>query len=723
MPVLQIKTFGGIAPVVPPRYLQDNQAQIATNCPLWNGSLQPLTEVGDSVTTLTKTGTPKTIYRYGIDVRSDDRFWFHWTSDVDVCRSQIAGDGGEWTFFTGDGGPKATYSAIALSGDTYPQATRPLGIPSPNGPVAASPNTFTSDQHPAKITLTSYHLRNLTTNYGIRLSTTTDDADAYVNVSLSSTTASDVAQAINSVAGITATEESGTVVIETTQQGENAKLYVKFQTGTRFDRDGQFSYSGAVDETATGTANTEAMLILTDAEINSISTGDIIELLADDQEMLPSDLAYNGMTPVNASRFLQFLQNYINGVTVTRYGSSVVITPDGAGGGAGGTLTYRRTVGDEQVTEMISTGSDSEGPARIILTQQDVDNVEGSFLSLRLGEDDEDIIGVSDPAYVNQLAYLSPYGVTVEIHGAEEPFAIISSNGVGTETEMRIRSGNYPNVATYALQQAEGYEDEDSVLETRVYTYTHVNKETSWEFESAPASASGTVDVRDGQTVTISGFATPPDGYIVTHRRIYRAVNGVYLFVAEIPVGEATFTDDVEPDGLGEELPTLTWAAPPQNLQGLINLPNGMMAGFVGRDIYFCDPYHPHAWPLEYVQTVDFQIVGLGRMDTTLVVLTTGTPYFIQGTHPDNMAIVKSEFEQACVSKKSIVPIMGGVVYAAPDGLMLLSSAGSKIVTEQLFSFAQWQAYFKPESIHAYQQDNQYIAFYKKWRRRRRVYL
>ena len=56
---------------------------------------------------------------------------------------------------------------------------------------------------------------------------------------------------------------------------------------------------------------------------------------------------------------------------------------------------------------------------------------------------------------------------------------------------------------------------------------------------------------------------------------------------------------------------------------------------------------------------------------------------------------------------------MGGIVYAAPDGLMLLSSAGSKIVTEQLFSFAQWQAYFKPESIHAYQQDNQYIAFYK----------
>ena len=127
------------------------------------------------------------------------------------------------------------------------------------------------------------------------------------------------------------------------------------------------------------------------------------------------------------------------------------------------------------------------------------------------------------------------------------------------------------------------------------------------------------------------------------------------------------------------------------------------MAGFSGRDVYFCDPYHPHAWPENYIQTVDFPVVGLGRMDTTLAVLTKGTPYLIQGTHPANMSIVKSDLEQACVSKKSIVSLMGGVVYAAPDGLMLLSPGGSRIVTESLFDFSQWQAFFKPESIHAFE--------------------
>ena len=398
MAVFSIKSFGGIAPVVPARYLADNQAQTAMNCPVFRGSIQPLSALGSSVATLDKTGTIKSIYRFGQDTLSDSNYWFHWTTDVDVARSQIAGDTSEWTFFTGDGAPKATYNSLALSGSGYPTASRPLGLPAPS----AAP-----------------------------------------------------------------------------------------------------------------------------------------------------------------------------------------------------TVAASGTVGD------------------------------------------------------------------------------------------------------------------DALIETRVYTTTWVNKESGFEFESAPSAASSSVDVRTGQTVTVSNLPAAPGGsYVVTHRRIYRAVAGVYLFVAEVTAATTSYTDNVEPDDLGEELPSLTWSLPPSTLKGLINLPNGMMAGFTGRDVYFCDPYHPHAWPEQYIQTLDYPIVGLGRMDTTLVVLTKGTPYFIQGTHPLNMAVVKSDLEQACVSKNSIVSLMGGVLYAAPDGLMLLSSSGSRIVTENLFDFTQWQTFFAPASIHAYQQDNQYIAFY-----------
>lgn len=398
MAMLSIKQFGGIAPKIPARYLPDNAAQNALNVGSLNTSLQPLQNVGSTVHTLTKVGTPLTIYRFGQGEPCAELYWFHWTTDVDVARSQIPGDTSEWTFYTGDGAPKATYAAIALSGSDFPTQSRPLGLPAPTGAVSAA------------------------------------------------------------------------------------------------------------------------------------------------------------------------------------------------------------------------------------------------------------------------------------------------SDDTGEETD---------------------------VPEDRVYTYTWVNKEAGFEFESQPAPPSVSVAVKAGETVTLSGFDTAPGGsYVATHRRIYRSVTGTYLYVGEMAIASTTFADSVDPEDLGEELATLTWAEPPSTLAGLINLPNGIMAGFTGRDVYMCDPYHPHAWPVEYINSIDYPVVGLGRMDTTLAVLTKGTPYFIQGSHPDSMVVVKSDIEQACVAKRSIVSANGVVVYASPDGLIMLSSNGSKNLTETYFTRDQWQTYFKPSSIHAYQQDNKYVAFY-----------
>jgi len=717
MAVVSIKTFGGLAPVMPARYLQDNQAQTALNCPMWNGSLQPLTDPGDAVLTLAKNITPKTIYKFGQDTTADNNYWFHWPSDVDVCRSQIAGDASEWTFFTGDGGPKATYNAIALgSSKEYPTVTRPLGLPAPTVAAAASADTFTPDQYPAEVTLLSSHLAELTSQYGLLISIVADDASDYTTISIpqNNPTATQVETAINNAlsSSVTATATSGSVKIESVATGTEAKLFVKFQTGSNVNTEGTFSHDSSPDLQATGTSDTDPFVVIEDAEIGSISSGDKIFVSTNGGTHM-NDVAFTFSGSVSATSLANFLNTSLGtNVTATVYGSCVVLTPDQNGSGASGVITYKRKVGSSYVTELSASGSESAGPATVFLTQTHVDAAEGQYLSLTVNGN-ENFVPVYDPAYVTQLTSITAYGVGVQVYGSVEPFAVVTTNATGTQATLRIRTGNYPAQAVYSLQQAVGSEDEDDTLESRVYVYTWVNKESGFEFESAPSPASGIVDVRDGQTVSLSGFEqVPGGGYIVTNKRIYRSVSGVFLFVAEIGASDANFTDNVEPDSLGEELPTLTWAAPPQSLRGLINLPNGNMAGFSGRDVYFCDPYHPHAWPENYIQTLDYPVVGLGRMDTTLAVLTKGTPYFIQGTHPDSMAVVKSDIEQACVAKRSIVSLMGGVMYASPDGLMLLSPQGSRLVTEQLFDYTQWQTFFKPESIHAYQHDNQYIAFY-----------
>jgi hypothetical protein len=147
MAVLALKSFGGIAPIVSPRYLKDTQAQTALNCPVFQGSLEPLSALGTAVTTLPKTGTILTAYRFGQNATNETDYWFHWTTDVDVARGQIAGDTSEWTFFTGDGAPKATYNSLALSGTAqeYPTASRPLGLPAPaSAPTVAATGTAAS---------------------------------------------------------------------------------------------------------------------------------------------------------------------------------------------------------------------------------------------------------------------------------------------------------------------------------------------------------------------------------------------------------------------------------------------------------------------------------------------------------------------------------------------------------------------------------------------------
>jgi hypothetical protein len=265
---------------------------------------------------------------------------------------------------------------------------------------------------------------------------------------------------------------------------------------------------------------------------------------------------------------------------------------------------------------------------------------------------------------------------------------------------------------------ATGVVDDTAIKETRVYTYTFVNDKNE---ESTPVEASKPITIQ-GQNVTLTFAAgdhgtartttTTTNGYRADkERRIYRSVNGTFLLVKVLALADSTWTDNVSAEDLEiDELPDPPWDMPPNKLRGLVSLPNGILAGFDGRDVYFSEPYRPFAWPMAYSQTLNHDIVGLAVLDTTLVVLTNGFPYFIQGAHPNSMVVIKTSIEQACVAERSIVSINGGVYYASPDGLVMLSPGGSKIITDALFTKSQWEE-LRPKLMHAYQYDSKYIAF------------
>lgn len=252
--------------------------------------------------------------------------------------------------------------------------------------------------------------------------------------------------------------------------------------------------------------------------------------------------------------------------------------------------------------------------------------------------------------------------------------------------------------------------------EVRAYVYTHVSTFGTVKEESGPSpAATVTVNIASG-TVTVSGFsAAPTTGYNITHRRIYRTITGAssvtYSFVAEIPVATTSYVDSLTATQLGENLPSLNFEPPPSDLKGIVAMPNGMLAGFRDNEVWFCEPYLPHAWPADYMMTTEHQIVGLGVYDNTLVVTTTKNPYLMTGTSPLAISETKLPMVQPCSSKRSIASDQYGVLYASPNGLVSIGSGTQDVITTALYTRDEWQT-LTPSSMLGTIYNNLYMCFH-----------
>lgn len=249
-----------------------------------------------------------------------------------------------------------------------------------------------------------------------------------------------------------------------------------------------------------------------------------------------------------------------------------------------------------------------------------------------------------------------------------------------------------------------------ATLESCAFVYTHV---TTLGEESPPSPVSSLLDTSPGVLVRIDGFAAVPTGRGIVSRRIYRSVTSAsgatgFYFVAEIAVAVTSFDHDIMVLPLGEALASSDYDPPPDTMIGLTSLPNGMMAAFSGKDVYFCEPWRPHAWPEKYVLTMDHPVVGLCAFGSYLAVLTSGNPYIIQGTHPDSMATEKLDDSVPCLSRAGIVDIGMAALFPSTEGLMQISPNGIQNLTRSVFTRRQWQG-FSPESIAAERRGANYL--------------
>ncbi|HWL28379.1 MAG TPA: hypothetical protein VNQ97_05680 [Burkholderiaceae bacterium] len=251
------------------------------------------------------------------------------------------------------------------------------------------------------------------------------------------------------------------------------------------------------------------------------------------------------------------------------------------------------------------------------------------------------------------------------------------------------------------------------LVSTRLYVYTLVSDMGE---ETEPSPVSNSVDWFPGQTVKLSGFVATSPNRTITHQRIYRSATGTsggsdFYLLEERAASTDDFTDDYSPEDFQERLPSRNWNPPPDDLKGAIALPNGMMAAFVGKDLYLCEPWRPHAWPEIYVQTTDFDIVGLGAYGNTIVVTTKGNPYIVTGSTPESMTMEKLELNLPCINARGIQDLGYTVVYPSHEGLVTVSNGSAAVTTTSLMSRDGWQA-MNPVSMVSGQFNSRYFSTY-----------
>jgi len=269
----------------------------------------------------------------------------------------------------------------------------------------------------------------------------------------------------------------------------------------------------------------------------------------------------------------------------------------------------------------------------------------------------------------------------------------------------------------------------DLLEETRVYVYTFVSAYGEESAPSPPTIVTGSS--LENYEWTLTGFETvePPPAAErnIVEIRIYRTITGTlgavqyYLVNAVsgeiefLPLGTTTYVDTKtnEEVSMNPVLESQNWNPPPEKLVGVVSHPNGFLLAFSGRDLYMSVPYRPHAWPVEWVMSMRWKIVGLGIVGQSVVVLTEGAPQVAAGVRPEAMSLVKSDTPDPCRCRRGVVSTHIGVYYPGIDGLMLVGPGGQVVnLTKKLLTRREWNQQYQPNALHAVKHDTQYVAYY-----------
>lgn len=755
-------SFRGEAPRITSRELPNNASTKAINARLQSGDLETWRAFAQTKQ-LDRSADIRTIYLLA------RQYWLSWNEEVDVARGIIPGDTTYRTYLTGLDRPRFTNVDMATGGpEPYPVQTRPVGVPSPDvAPSVAVDATQPSDTglpltNPGAETgtvgwtttagaLVSYEngdIAGLNAQSGSRFfgSSAVAETEAYQQVSLGS---------LNVVAG------QGLLLAwyqATGANGSTAGLSIRF-----FDAMSTLLGEVDADQIAPATPLTWERRELSAMVPDEATTARIVmrfeRVGGGDLDAYVDTITLNALSYGNSfdgSSLAGWTTSPNEGSTSSDRHRMVMIDN---GEGWPPPAFYMRC--DERVPFFYRDFSTDRSAGMVMQFDYHETRQRGTGLHVLLfasmaglgtsitfssnagvrlyGHPGWGSVGGSVEQIGTGLTTFRRYTVTLTATKTGSTSARVTVRVVDTTTDTAVVDNVQVNVPidgpmvgfkggpaslhnewiidNVAITVSPPSTEPDIVTVATAYVYTHVN---DLDEESGPSPASATILKPEGSGVIVTTPTSVPTGlddYVVVKKRLYRLATGVtgtiFRFVAEVDLDDETYTDVLTDQQLGPALETEGWELPPDDLRGILALPNGVMVGFRRNQLCFSVQNRPHAWPVGFRLTTDTDIVAIGAIDTTVVAGTESFPYVAYGSAPGSFSMAKLEFPQACVSKRGVAYLSGfGVAMPSPDGYLVFSGPGRpQNLTETIFTRKQWQA-LDPSSILAVAHDDVLFFFW-----------
>lgn len=226
--------------------------------------------------------------------------------------------------------------------------------------------------------------------------------------------------------------------------------------------------------------------------------------------------------------------------------------------------------------------------------------------------------------------------------------------------------------------------------------------DATWDFDVTPNDG----DVTDFNITEYKIFRTFTSATGVDYRELH---TGTY-----VPATPISFTDNIALTdvAVAPVLEAFSHYPAPDELRGLVDMGNGIMAGYKGNTVYLSEAYRPYAWPPEYQISVGQPIVAIAAIGSSLVVLTGSNPIVISGTHPAAVSMTKVENNYSCASAQSVVSFAGQVIYPSRLGLVLVTEGGFQLITESYAGYDEWFNTLQGASMtFAARHQSRYIGF------------